>query len=102
MMFILHVYNIDIIVLGDNYLCTIYKINTLHCTCCFIRLYIFFVTLIIQGQVLKMQYDQIDTILIAGNICRSPISEALFLDLLEKKGERDSVSLTSTHNTIFL
>lgn len=38
---------------------------------------------------------------IAGNICRSPISEALFLELLEKKGERNSVSLNSTHNTIF-
>lgn len=69
MMFILHVYNIEIIVLGDNYLRAIYKINTVHCTCYFIRLYIFCVTLIIQEQVLKMQYDQIDTILIALN-CR--------------------------------
>ncbi|XP_062575434.1 low molecular weight phosphotyrosine protein phosphatase-like [Saccostrea cucullata] len=30
-----------------------------------------------------------------GNICRSPISEALFVDLLEKKGERDSWKVDS-------
>lgn len=30
-----------------------------------------------------------------GNICRSPISEALFLELLEKKGERNSWKVDS-------
>lgn len=47
MMFILYVYNIEIIVLGDNYLCIIYKINIVYSICYFIRLYIFFVILII-------------------------------------------------------
>ncbi|XP_033751504.1 low molecular weight phosphotyrosine protein phosphatase-like isoform X2 [Pecten maximus] len=33
-----------------------------------------------------------------GNICRSPITEAVFLDIIKKKGQRDQINVEDFYN----